>query len=424
MYQAIIARIKTRPHPNADRIQLADVCGTTVVVGLDHQDNDLGVYFPTDGVLSHDFCVANNLYNKNARAKLGLPDGPIGFFDHHRRVRAQGFRGQKSDGFWLPMNCLDFVQLTYKNSPIYTDDILTEGYMFDTIDGNLICSKWTTYKPQSGSVGARKGRKGELQGFPKHQDTEQWDYYKDQIPDGSLITITEKLHGTSHRLALVRQDPVWWKFWAKPQWQRVDGSRNVVLTDHSGRNSFYDSDEFRNRACHTVGRKGEVLYGEIVGFTDPGKPVMNGGEIPQEFLVERQQYGEHMHYRYGQSDGHCEFFLYRVVQFNEDGEGVELSHSQVVRRAQQLGYRVPPLMFVGHLSDYDRNNIDYIVKSFTGDPSLPSLLDSSMIREGVVVRVDTPDGHTKFYKKKSFLFKVLEGIVKLDETYEDVEENA
>lgn len=415
MYQAIIARIRTRPHPNADRIQLADVCGTTVVVGLNQQDGELGAYFPTDGVLSDDFCRNNNLYSKSAKQKLGLAsDGPSGFFDHHRRVRAQGFRGEKSDGFWLPLSALDMYNIS-------TDE-LVEGFMFDTLGGESVCSKWTTYKPKSGAVGTRRGRKGELQAFPKHQDTEQWDYYKDQIPPDSLLTITEKLHGTSHRFGLVRQDPPWWKFWAKPQWVRVDGSRNVILTDHSGRNSFYDSDEFRLRCTPQVGRKGEVLYGEIVGFTDPGKPVMNGGEIPQDFPIERQQYGEHMHYRYGQQDGHCEFFLYRVVQFNEDGEGVELSHSQVVRRAQQLGYRVPPLMWAGHLTDLF--NVDDTVKGFVGDPSLPSLLDPSMIREGVVIRVDTPDGHTKFYKKKSFLFKVLEGIVKLDDTYEDVEENA
>lgn len=418
MYQAIIARITTRPHRNADRIQLADVCGTTVVVGLNAKDGDLGVYFPTDGILSHEFCVANNLYNKAARAKLGLSDAPNGFFDHHRRVRAQGFRGQKSDGFWLPLTCLSYI------APVGEVDVhnAVEGTMFDTINGQLICSKWTTYKPKSGAVGQRNSRKGELQGFPKHMDTEQWDYYKDQIPDFSLITITEKLHGTSHRFGLVRVEQPWWKFWAKPTWERVDGSRNVVLTDHSGRNSFYDSDEFRLRCTPQVGRKGEVLYGEIVGFTDPGKPVMNGGQIPPDFPIERQQYGESMHYRYGQQDGHCEFFLYRIVQFNEDGDGVELSHSQVVRRAQQLGYRTPPLFWAGHLTDLF--NVDDTVKSFTGDPSLPSLLDSSMIREGVVVRVDTPDGHTKFYKKKSFLFKVLEGIVKLDETYEDAEENA
>jgi 5-bromo-4-chloroindolyl phosphate hydrolysis protein len=38
--------------------------------------------------------------------------------------------------------------------------------------------------------------------------------------------------------------------------------------------------------------------------------------------------------------------------------------------------------------------------------------------------VDTNDGHTKFYKNKSFFFKVLEGIAKIDDQYQDVEENA
>jgi hypothetical protein len=60
----------------------------------------------------------------------------------------------------------------------------------------------------------------------------------------------------------------------------------------------------------------------------------------------------------------------------------------------------------------------------TGDPSAPSLFNPAMPREGIVIRVDTNDGHTKFYKNKSFFFKVLEGIAKIDDQYQDVEENA
>lgn len=413
MYQAIIARIKTRPHPNADRIQLADVCGTTVVVGLNNQDGELGVYFPSDGVLSHEFCVANNLYNKSARQKLGLPDGPVGFFDHHRRVRTQKFRGEKSDGFWLPMSVLAMYN--------YEGD--TEGFMFDTLGGKQVCEKWTTRKPGASNTPSNR-RKGEFLAFPKHMDTEQWDYYWKDIPDGSLLTITEKIHGTSHRVGLVKTPKSWWQFW-KPAYQVVHGSRNVVLTEHSGRTSYYGTDEFRYKAVGNPAlRKGEVVYGEIVGFTGPGQPIMPSHTVDKKELPDvAQTFGGTVHYHYGQPDGHAKFIVYRIVQFNEDGEGVELSHPQVVRRAQALGYDVVPLygqtVFYSATGDITNNTVCHNVGDVFEFSSFPN-----QMAEGVVIRVDTPDGHTRFLKKKSFAFKLLEGIIKSDDTYVDVEENA
>jgi hypothetical protein len=46
------------------------------------------------------------------------------------------------------------------------------------------------------------------------------------------------------------------------------------------------------------------------------------------------------------------------------------------------------------------------------------------LEEGVVIRVDAPDGTTQFIKHKSFLFFVLEGIRKLQDDYLDLEEAA
>ena len=55
-YTAIITRIKTRPHSNADRLQLGTCLGNQVVVGLDTKDGELGIYFSTDGQLSERMC--------------------------------------------------------------------------------------------------------------------------------------------------------------------------------------------------------------------------------------------------------------------------------------------------------------------------------------------------------------------------------
>ncbi len=418
MYQAIIARVTVKPHPNADRIQLADVCGTTVVVGKDVQSGDLGVYFPTDGVLSHEFALGNNLYNASARKALGLPEGPTGFFDVHRRVRAQSFRGAKSDGFWLPLSALGYK---------YTieEDAFHEGDMLTTVNGETICEKWVTTKTAATASAKRAVKKGELVGFPKHMDTEQWFHYVDTIPEGSLLTITEKLHGTSHRVGNVRDEARrWWQFW-KPRYTIVHGSRNVVLSGEGERNSFYGTDEFRIKATESLIphiRKGEVWYGEIVGDAGPASPIMPPHEIPKDFPTERQTFNQVATWYYGVPRGLAEFVVYRIVQFNEDGDGVELSHAQVVRRATQAKVQVVPLL---HQITAVPQWIEHEIKHLTGDPAIQSTFTpETQIREGVVIRVDSPDGHTKFYKNKSFLFKVLEGIIKLDESTIDREESA
>lgn len=65
MYCAYITRIKNlRKHSNADRLLCGECFGNTVIVGLDTQPNELGVYFPVDGKLGVEFakkhvcCVA------------------------------------------------------------------------------------------------------------------------------------------------------------------------------------------------------------------------------------------------------------------------------------------------------------------------------------------------------------------------------
>ena len=50
MYKAYITTLKNvRPHPNADRMLLADCFGNTVCVGLEAKENDVVIYFPVDG---------------------------------------------------------------------------------------------------------------------------------------------------------------------------------------------------------------------------------------------------------------------------------------------------------------------------------------------------------------------------------------
>ena len=131
-YKAVVTKLSNvRAHSNADKVQLATCHGNQVVIGLNHSEGELGIYFPSDGQLSQGFCSANNLFRKPEMNSD--PAAKPGMFDENRRVRAQRFRGEISDGFWVPMENFDFI---------VGAGLLTEGFEFDEINGIQICEKY------------------------------------------------------------------------------------------------------------------------------------------------------------------------------------------------------------------------------------------------------------------------------------------
>lgn len=188
MYKAIVTRLKNvRPHSNADRVQLATCHGNQVVTGLDNKENDMGVYFPSDGQLSHEFCYANNLYrdsllNSDPKEKPGM-------FDNNRRVRAQRFRGEISDGFWVPISNFSFLKIKLD---------LEEGTEFDVLNGVPICSKYVnpaTEKAARENQGKKTKRAKSSVMFKEHFDTGHFGKSLHEFEKGQHIVITEKLHG-------------------------------------------------------------------------------------------------------------------------------------------------------------------------------------------------------------------------------------
>ena len=127
MYNAYITRIKNlHKHPNADRLQIGECFGNAVIVSMEYEDNQLGVYFPSDGQLSVEFADANNLLRK--KDENGNNIG--GYMDPDKRnVTAIKLRGEKSDGLFLPLKSLEsFGDIT----------ALREGDRIDNFNENLI----------------------------------------------------------------------------------------------------------------------------------------------------------------------------------------------------------------------------------------------------------------------------------------------
>lgn len=425
MYKATVLRIKNvRPHPNADKVQLATCHGNQVVVGLDIEEGNLGLYFPSDGQLSHEFCHANNLYRESSLNKF--PGERGGMFDSNRRVRAQRFRGEISDGFWVPLHFCNFLPI---------NELGVEGFEFDEWSGVHICNKYVTPNTITASKNntnkkSKTAKKSIM--FKEHYDTEHFGKYLDEFKKDELIVITEKLHGTSGRVAFVLIDRVLsWKdkiakFFGvnifESNWGYLNGTRRVVLEESKG-SQFHDPsireiafDKFKGNL-----RKGETIYFEIVGYEPNGTSIMPGVSISKlndkELL---KKYGNLMFYSYGCEPCTSEIYVYRITLTNEDGQSVDLSWNDVKSRSLEIGVKhVPELKTtsINELSLVNKIEDKEILKKILFDladnlAQGSSVINENNLKEGVCVRIDQYGIKPKVYKHKSFNFKLLEGIIK------------
>ena len=457
MYNAYVTRIKNlRKHPNADRLQLGECFGNTVCVSLEYTDNQLGIYFPCDGQLSVEFAEVNNLLRKKDDAGNSIG----GYMDPNKRnVTAIRLRGEKSDGLFLPLTCLE----TFGDV-----STLKEGDVINTFNGHEICCKYIPRRShRQGHVSdgnrTRKKKVDVAPLFAEHADTEQLAYNLGAFKPGDEIEITLKMHGTSQRtgyLPIFKGYKRTFKDWllrrdGKPiyDWGYVSGTRRTVLDNYDG--GYYGSNEFREQHSKTFeGKlwKGETVYYEVVGFTHTGAPIMaegNNEKLGKDFV---KQYGKTTVFSYGcdpegESFKHeyadcwdgmnvrefkpqSDIYVYRMTMTNEDGAVVEYTPDFMRYRCEQMGVKTVPVMWKG------------IIPAHTGDAAAirlgqgagawikekaeqyydgPDPIGKTHVREGVVVRIVN---RPKFcaYKHKNFSFKVLEGIIKDTAAAPDMEE--
>jgi hypothetical protein len=441
MYNAIITRLgPIRPHSNADKLMLCTCYGNQIIVGLTDKEGDWGIYFPTDGQLSEDFAVKNDLI----RRKDENGNNAGGMFDENRRVRTQKFRGEVSDGYWCSISALEplFPGIKINDGYIIVDGHkFFDGEEFNTIGGTILCQKYISVKTRIAGNHNQKPAKHKSKMFKEHFDTAQFGVNYKNIPLDALVVLTEKEHGTSQRYGHVQTERSlpWFekllkKFKVKIQeleWKYLNGTRRVVINPDR---ILYHEHDFREAAIKKFKdnlRKGETIYFEVVGWETEGKTIMpsvdNKKMNDKEFV---KKYGPVTTFSYGCEPGTFDVVVYRITMTNEDGFSYDLSWNDVKKRAGELGVRhvteldtfVIRERFWTFNSDKDKireaffQYIDNLVKG-------PSAVDPKHIREGVCVRVEGNLQNLKVYKHKSFEFKVLEGLVK-DTGAVDMEESS
>jgi len=419
--------------PNANSIKVLVYNGMRFVVSKDLQEGDLVCLFPADGELSHNFCYNNNLYR---HSNLNKDNSISGYFEDNRRVRAQPFMGVKSEGFVCTANAFSYIK---------GDFHFNDGDEFDTINGNLICEKYVTEATKQAIAKQGKYKKPKKfveYALNKHFDTAQFDYRVDSITPGMcLVSITEKLHGTSARTGYVikQTDSLPWygriinnifrkriiDYKTNKTYELVSGTRNTIVNT---RPEFQETDakEHYRWIYHKFfeGKlyKGETIFYEIVGYNQYGNPIM--GVHSTEKLSKKIGLPKNIVYSYGCDMRHKpnDIFVYRITQQNEDGIVFEVPWLGVVERCEQLGIKHVPILHTWYMSidDFSIDTIKASVDKFVSNSPL-SVLDRSHVREGVCVRIESTRG-MMVLKKKTFEFLVMEGIAKDKSDYVDIEE--
>lgn len=415
MYHATVCKLKDLSpiRIKSDNIQLAKANGYQVIVSITAKEDDLGLYFPAGTQLSEDFCKANEL----------VGDGKL--FSNKRRVRCIRLRGELSDGFFIPITSLSYIDQDLSD--------LKEGQTFTHYKGSFICQQYFNEASlvldddcvdNSCRGKNSKNKKISHPLFFKHSKTK---YLKDnvqEITEGDWLIYTEKLHGTSARVAKLPvkiELGIFKKFICtlfgitpvsyKPE--ILVGTRTRELGGLSSKYGAKEKVYFRKNMARKFADKlrlGETVYSEIVGYFPNGRPLLpaiSKEKLGREYSSYKNTIDNSMHFKYGNDTGECSQYVYRITQIDENGVVYDLSWNQLKRRCLELGLNHVPELKVEYIDTYDYNNVlinaDFL--SYGRD-----VIDSSHIREGVVVRVENELG-VKFLKHKSVDFKILEDSV-------------
>ena len=449
MYSAYVTKLKNiRKHPNADKLNLAECFGNTVVIGKDYDAETLYLYFPTDGQLSEEYATINNLVRKKDDAGNNIG----GYLDPDKRnIRAIKLRGEKSDGLVMPLESVAYTGVDMSL-------LQGEGIVVHMLNGHEICCKYVPRRNPGHSGGngnrTRKKKVDIAPLFAEHADTEQLAYNLNAFKPGDQIEISLKMHGTSQRTGylpvlkgykrnlldfILRRE-------GKPiyEYDYVSGTRRTVLENYEG--GYYGDNEFREQHSKIFEgklQKGETVYYEVVGFTSTGTPIMstcaNKKTQDKEFI---KQYGETTVFSYGceptgkktlygrddkgafaieQEVPQSDMYVYRMTMTNEDGYVIEYTPEFMRYRCEQMGVKCVPVFYQGYI-DPCAEDAGSIVQSLAEQHyDGPDPIGKTHVREGVVIRIVN---RPKFaaYKHKNFNFKVLEGIIKEVAEAPDMEE--
>lgn len=404
-YAAVVVEIKALvPLANCDNVVGTPLLGFQAIVSKDTKIGDIGIVFPAETQLEDKFCYENNLYRHDDKNKnLGVK----GYIKDSRRVKAMKFRGHRSDCLFMSLESLKFTKAKI--------DQLEINDTFDTINGEKICKKYVikTYTPRIDKNKKPRFTRVDQKFLPEHYDSDNFFRNADTIPLHQEVIITQKLHGTSVRIAntIVRRrlNPIEWvlkKLRVKIQeteFDNVYGSRKVIKDiNNPNQKHYYEMDIWSEEGKKLDGLLPEnfILYGELVGWTSGGAPIQKG-------------------YTYGIPQGTCELYVYRVAFVNGQGVVTDLSWEHVKEFCNDRAIKFVPELAKKIYVDFKAD--DYLNKRFYDEGwsnALDIPEDKKLVDEGICIRVDRMAPY--ILKAKSSIFLEHESKM-LDEQAVDLE---
>lgn len=417
----VVKLTNIRKHSNADRLQITTIDGNNVIVGLDTNVGDVGVFFPVESQLADWFVSTNNLYDEST---LNKDSTKKGFVNKKGRIRAVKLRGEASEGLFLTLESLIKFDLDLQMSDFIVN---TE---FDTVCDRLLIKKYVVEsQTRNSNKVSTKGNNQPKKLFNRlienqfrfHDSTPKLGANIHKVHPDDLITITSKLHGTSVVLSnILVKRPLTWKEKVgeyfglsirDTYYDNVYSSRSVVKNkdiNATNQNHYYKTDIWGvvNEEYKMFLEKGITLYGEIVGYLDNGVYIQKG-------------------YSYGCPVNKHDFYVYRITTTNEDGKVIEFSWEQIVSYCEKYGINYVPLFYHGlakhlypELKTDTHWNEEFLSK--LKETYLEKMIPVDKVPdEGIVLRIEKGI-EIEYFKLKSFLF--LEGETKLlDKGEVDVE---
>lgn len=331
--------IDLKPHPNAERLELAFCYGFQLVVPKGkYLVGSKVVFAPIDSILPLD--IESILFPADAKVKL-----------NKGRVRQIKLRGEIAQGLLI--------------DPVQLKGLVNFDYIKDEQDLSQVLriSKYEPEPPQEQRVGkAKQGRKALA-----HPDFQSYNgltnlKWMPSAFDGKNVVVQCKLHGTNARAAMLpfRANTFLKKvkkfFGMAPKFELLYGSNRVDITNSSSYSGFYDSDiygsVFKKIDVFNKLKPNETVFGEIIG---PG--IQKG-------------------YSYGLKE-HT-FVLFDVKILKADGTQEWMKPDLVEQFAKERGFEFVPVLYKGPY------NVELVKELSTG---ASVYCPAEPVREGCVVKV-------------------------------------
>ncbi len=374
-YAATVVSLKNIvPLDGCDNVVGTTIFGFQAIIGKNHAIGDFGIVFPAETQLSDEHCHYNNLYRHGDK---NMDQGQKGYIEDNRRIRAQKFRGHTSNALFMSLESLGWTGANIND--------LQEGDEFDHLNGKEICRK---YMPKRNAMRnqapqVKRFSRVDSKHMPEHYDTENFWKNRDKINPEKEVIVTQKIHGTSIRIAntivkrkinVIERALSFLGVAIQPtEYDYVFGSRKVIKdVNNPNQIHFYETDIWSQEGKKLEGLlpQNYVVYAELIGYTP------DGAEIQKN-------------YSYALAKGTTELYIYRIAIINEQGAITDLSWDQVVEFCAQAGIKSVPEMWRGKLKDLVIE--DFIDKRFFegGYRHCLSLGENKeIVDEGVCVRAD------------------------------------